>query len=1017
MELQTYITTEVCFKLIISKQIVVMTPNSSVNGPELNERLGGGEDVIEQPLQSEEHSRQGLISELLDRAGTHMDHYDFLEARRALTELFNLKYDHAEGARLKATLEAIETEANIARAEKEKLFTVAQRHHRNGELGSALAQLEKLLVLSREVPASSIPEREKVFEALYAELRSERDRLNQCCTEADQALAANDFEKALTICDSLQARYPNNQEFRALRLKAQHAQRRQLLAYVGEVARSVEAQPNLDGRVCLLQEAVKRYPNEDLLARQLSLACEQRDLAALIVSKARSYEVEGQFASAIDQWKTLLTIHPLYPGVAAEIEQLEQRRKQRADEDKRSRLISEIDRALTSGAYTDAERLSQEGLLEFPEHPQLFAFVGKAHQGLEKCREADHLLEEARSVRTCGDPERAMTLLRQALDLDPRHIVARNTLVNLLLERAWALLDTDLSAAEPLAVEAAKLDPEHSAIQKILELVAKSKRKQPRQPALLEAGSGISSAGIESTPASEPIKLFLDDDLLESSPASHRTVPQPLQPSREPVILQQFRDIGWVLVYNVKSRLLDSNLAPHLQKLSESSSRIPLTARQVRGFMFALVGALVPLLLLSFTYRYVSRSHVSKPMTVPEARISPAAPAPAAMIRTAPSYASVAPDGDPEANTTPTLEPVSRQQTFDPSHANQTIEPPAAERSLASVSPGKQHIAVKKGTPNLRVDMAAKAPLPAQFTISSGTPGANVIVDDVKIGELDEKGNFTYAGMTAGTHKIELSKSGHGSRTFYGQAFLPGKPFDLPGDKQLTAVAGYALITVSPLGASVSYARYGESAKHPVSGLDRALALPPGDYEFTAEAPQFVSKLVAVKIQADQTATISLDLKPSARTLAEQNKELVNPDEAIKTDGRWYHGRTNKYIRLTTNSPTNTLLFSREFKVKRTSWRVDLNGDMITYTLDAKGISIEKHIDAHDSTERIKTDLSSATTPSESYAVTVKLEKNEVIIARPDGTPLHTTHTGDHDWSQAAIFAKGDTYFSVLPGR
>jgi hypothetical protein len=193
--------------------------------------------------------------------------------------------------------------------------------------------------------------------------------------------------------------------------------------------------------------------------------------------------------------------------------------------------------------------------------------------------------------------------------------------------------------------------------------------------------------------------------------------------------------------------------------------------------------------------------------------------------------------------------------------------------------------------------------------------------------------------------------------------------------------------------------------------------LPPGAYEFTAEAPQFASKLVDVKIQADQTATISFDLKPSAKTVVEQNTELVNPDEAIQTDGRWYHGRTGKYIRLTTNSPTNTLLFSKEFKVKRTSWRVSLDGNMITYTLDAKGISIEKHIDAHDSTERFKTDLSNATTPSESYAVTVKLQKNDVIIARPDGTPLHTTHTEDHDWSQAGIFAKGDTYFSFLPGR
>ncbi len=967
------------------------------------------------------------IFELLDRARTHLDRHDFPEAHRALAEIFNLKYDHPEAARLKSALDAHETEANIARAEKEKLFTAVQRHYRNGELGSALTQLEKLLALSRNVPASCIPERESVFEALCAELRSERGRIGQCCTEAARALAEHNFEKALAICDSLQARYPNNQEFQALRLKAQQAQRHQLLVYVGEVARSLETQPNLDGRVYLLQEAVKRYPNEELLARQLSLACEQRDLAASIVAKARTYEIQGQFEETIDQWKALLSIYPLYPGLAAEIQQLEQRREQKAEEDKRSRFITEIGRALTSGAYTDAERLSQEGLREFPEQPQLLALLDNAHQGFEKCREADRLLEEARTVSSHGDPDRAMTLLRQALDLDPRHIVARNTLINLLLERTRALLATDTSAAELLAAEAARLDPEHSSVQKILKLVAKAKPKKPWQPALLEAASGISPNGhqtldparIESIPAPQPTKLFLDDDFSESPRASHRTVPQPPQPSREPAILQQFREIGSVFAYNVKSRLLDSDLAPHLQKLSESS-RIPLTARQIRGFMLSLLGALVPLLLVSFAYRYASRPHVPKPMTGPEARISSAPPGSPVTIQTAPSYASVAPDGDPDASTTPPLEPVSRQRTFDSSPADQTIErPPAANLSSdgRSTHP-KRPIAVQKDVPgNRHVDASAKAPLPTRFTISSGTPGANIIVDDVNIGELDEKGNFAYAGIAAGTHKIELSKPGHGSRTFYGQTFLPGKPFDLPGDKRLTAVAGYARITVSPLSAAVSYKRSGESAKHPVSDLYRALALPPGAYEFTAEAPQFASKLVDIKIQADQTAAISFDLKPSARTVAEQNTELVNPDEATKTDGRWYHGRTDKYIRLTTNSPTNTLLFSKESKVKRTSWRVNLDGNMITYTLDAKGISIEKHIDAHDSTERIKTDLRDASTPFESYAVTVKLAKNDVIIARPDGTPLHTTHTEDHDWSQAGIFAKGDTYFSFLPGR
>ena len=343
-----------------------------------------------------------------------------------------------------------------------------------------------------------------------------------------------------------------------------------------------------------------------------------------------------------------------------------------------------------------------------------------------------------------------------------------------------------------------------------------------------------------------------------------------------------------MLAYNVQSRLLDSNWAPHLVKLS-GFSRIPL----------ALLGGLVPVLLLAFAYRFVSRPpHVAKPMTAASetaAPLSPTSPAaPPEAIRTAPSYASVEPEGEPNTGSAPMLIPVSRQQTFD---ASRSTAAAAADQTME------------------RAATHPKQPIPAKTT--------------------------------------------------------------LPGNRHFATQAKAAL---------------------PVR--------PPAEDPFTAELPHSAFKLVAIREEADQPAPVSFDLKPVAKTVvAEQNTELVNPDEAIKTDGRWYHGRTNKYIRLTTNSPTNTLLFSKEFELKRTSWRVNLDGNTITYTLDAKGISIEKHIDAHDSTERIKTELSNAASYFDAYAVVVKLEKNDVIIARPDGTRLHTTHTEDHDWSQAGVFA------------
>ena len=121
--------------------------------------------------------------------------------------------------------------------------------------------------------------------------------------------------------------------------------------------------------------------------------------------------------------------------------------------------------------------MSQDGLREFPQNPELLALLRLARQGLERTREATSLFEQAKQQRKAGESDQAIVLLRQALDLDKRNIVIQNTLVNLLVERAHALLDTNWAAAEPLAAEAAQLDPDHPSVGKIISLIAQAKKQ------------------------------------------------------------------------------------------------------------------------------------------------------------------------------------------------------------------------------------------------------------------------------------------------------------------------------------------------------------------------------------------------------------------------------------------------------------------------------------------------------------------------------------------------------------
>jgi serine/threonine-protein kinase len=1220
-------------------------------------------DTLELRKRVEQQRSQQQVSEWLDLARKHLDRHDFSEARRALKEVFNLKYDDPEAARLKAQVDTREKEVETARNEKEHLYSFALRHNEKGEISSALSKLEKLLELSRNLPGASVPERDKVFQAFYNDVRTERDRIDNAYSEGTRLLAEKHFEKALQLCDTILTRYPQNPQFQALRLKIEHSQRQELSAYIAEVGRAVETEPNLDRRVGLLEEACKRYPNEGQFSRQLSLARELRDLVASIAARARAYEEQCQFAEAIAQWNTLSNIHPQYPGIDFEINQLERRREQQSEEDKKSRLVEKIDRALGNAAYADAERLSQEGLLEFPQNPELLALLRLSRQALEQSREANRLFEEAKIQRASGDWDRAVALLRQALQLEKRNIVVLNTLVNLLVERAHALLDTNAAAAEPLAAEADQLDPDHPHVKKVIALIAQAKRKhyveqtvlQARELQTVDRGQAINvlQQGLSVYPGDGRLQQTLtnlqreahalDATIMGSAPEDKTFVysvgktqggpisappvkppapppiqpkaPEPTGPPRWQILRDQVREAGAVLAQNLKER---SGIEAHNLKR-------------------VLLGLLAFVVLLALVYWYFHRAKAetaATPAIASTVATHPHAATYQVKISTDPSDATVTLDNTPVSGITPPLTEgsthriaVSRlgYQTIEnsaikvngpnwsfalppeplhisvsvsesngtvwldnqhiseltegtwastyplkpspeqhvlsvknkagqplfkikykmaagklaivdplqtnnllvasslgkkatlysgnagsklalPGHPQRTIPadgilvnvddakgnfPIASGKQVATLTVGAGsapalsvslnapqnlvqitlsvtpktakllvdggpmaskkagvfswtasagsykakltaagmtdqdfNIVVKKGKPySQKIEMipaAVKGPPPSSLLIAGATAGATVSIDDSAIGELDEKGNGSFPGISPGTHKIQLSKTSYSPATFYGIPFSSNKPTELHGNLYLNPITGYArLVSIKPADATVFYKRSGAPDKERRQVLDfsKVIPLQPGKYEFSVDAPKYVGAVREVTIPADQTAALSFELQPVVGT--ETKSDFVSANDVTKINGDWYHGNSNNYIPLVTRFKINTILFSKQFKVKHMTWGVFLDSaNTITYTLDNKGISIARRIDGVEKTDKIKdVDLNGIANASNAWAAQMKLEKNEVILAKQDGTPVDSTHDDGHDWSHAKIVVKGDAYFTLWPGR
>jgi len=427
------------------------------------------------------------IEEWFRLARQHLENHAYAHAREAVRNVLALKPADTRAAQLLAEIDRLEQEHLRLRQQKEQLFQAAVEAWREGEVSSALSKLEQVLSLEERAPDTSAPERSAAYRSLYNQVRSEHEFLKNAYEEARRHLANRNFAQALALCEQCLEKHPGHALFQALKFDIEEAQRQEISARIAEIDRRVDAEPDLDRRVSILEEAVAAYPGEPHFQRALRVTRDKRDLVNAIAAKARQLEERGQFSEALAQWETLGAIYPQYPGLSFEVERLVKRREQQSRTEAKARLIEQVDRLLEAGDYAAALELLERARSEFPGDTEISSLEEVARQSAGRIAEAQQLLESGRGLCAQGSFAEGVAALRRALECDPRHPQIRAALVEGLVAYARDLLDRDWRTAETLIAEALDLDPNHTAARGLRTLTQDRKRDEAVAQAFLAA--------------------------------------------------------------------------------------------------------------------------------------------------------------------------------------------------------------------------------------------------------------------------------------------------------------------------------------------------------------------------------------------------------------------------------------------------------------------------------------------------------------------------------------------------
>jgi serine/threonine protein kinase len=316
--------------------------------------------------------------------------------------------------------------------------------------------------------------------------------------------------------------------------------------------------------------------------------------------------------------------------------------------------------------------------------------------------------------------------------------------------------------------------------------------------------------------------------------------------------------------------------------------------------------------------------------------------------------------------------------------------------------------------PNKKIDLKPlpKAAVMASLVVVGGTPEAVVKLDGTTTGRLDTNGNLQLPdALGEGQHSIVFAKPNFENHEISVRITAKQAELRLTDDAKLTPWPKLAF-QAATRNVTVTYKRVGDSqtSQTPASAK---LTLPPGEYEFTPEAPGFHGYPIKLNLVSGYDGSVPLKLDPVPNYQFQDATQLTYEAEWIKSKD------PHAFVYLKPGLLHETLIFAKPGKTlfwnKKIEWKIEASdgSGLVDYVLDGQKL-VRKLVvgEAISDAKEAKVDVAAAT-QTNSLSVHIQVDGSQVLISNDKGVTLDDYTVPQHDLSGGRIGFKTESQFVV----